>query len=259
MSCHPSELMAIVMSRDIRADDRLIQSGANLPEGRAAAILAGHRLPDARVIVDLAVESFAGGHAGPPLYPSSFDPRTLGHGEARMRQHTIFDDVSKPEVFFVGALEIDRRGNLNLLGRRDEHGRWAVRGPGALGVASMVANSRGYYVVMRRHEPRSFVERVALVSALGDREARRRAGLLGGGTRLVVSPLGVFDFDAAGDMRLRSLHEGVTPSELATSTGFELAVPEPVPRTQPPAADELRLLREVVDPDGTLRGPSPSR
>lgn len=256
MSWHVRELIAIVLARDVRADDRLIQSGANLPEARAAAILAGLRLPDVRVIVDLAVVSFAGGQEGPPLYPSSFDPRTLAYGEARMRQHTIFDDVSKPDAFFVGGLEVDRRGNLNLLGRRHEDGDgggWAVRGPGALGVASMTTNGRGYYIVMRRHEPHSFVEHVALVSALGDRDARARAGLPGEGPRLVVSPLGAFDFDAAGDMRVRSLHEGVTPRQLSDATGFDLSVPDPIPRTDPPTAEELRLLREVVDPEGVLR------
>jgi glutaconate CoA-transferase subunit B len=244
VSASIEELMAVALARDLRADDRVIQSGANLPVARAAAILAGRRLPDTRVVIDLAVENLADGREA-ALSAHSFDLRTARRGEALMDQGTIFDDVSTPDVFFIGGFEVDRRGNVNLLGKRRDDGTWALRGPGPLALASMTTQCRGYYIVMRRHDRRSFVPRVALISALGDRAEREAAGLPGGGPRLVVSPLGVFDFDDDGEMRVRSLHPGVDAETLAAATGFELPVPDAIKTTAPPTAAELDQLRPI--------------
>jgi hypothetical protein len=51
-------------------------------------------------------------------------------------------------------------------------------------------------------------------------------------------------------MRLASVHPGVSVEDVVERTGFELAIPDPVPETRSPSAEELRILREVLDPDG---------
>jgi hypothetical protein len=51
-------------------------------------------------------------------------------------------------------------------------------------------------------------------------------------------------------MRLASVHPGVAVSRVTENTAFELVVPSDVPETRAPTAEELRLLREVVDPKG---------
>ena len=67
-----------------------------------------------------------------------------------------------------------------------------------------------------------------------------------------MSNLGVFDFETPDHrMRVRSVHPGVSVDEVVAATGFELVVPDDVPESRPPTADELELLREVIDPDGT--------
>lgn len=67
----------------------------------------------------------------------------------------------------------------------------------------------------------------------------------------MVSDLGVFDFGGPGHaMRLVSVHPGVTVGEVRAATGFELAAAEEVPYTREPTAEELRLIREVIDPKG---------
>jgi hypothetical protein len=71
--------------------------------------------------------------------------------------------------------------------------------------------------------------------------------------RRVVTSLAVFDF--AGPertMRLVSLHPGVERAEVEEATGFELAGAEQAGETRPPSDEELRLIREVIDP-GALR------
>ena len=253
MSEHTTnELFAVLLAREIGAEDRSVQVGANMPMARAAAVMAnlGDR-PDLRLVLGLGVNNLAGDRPPPAVYPFLFDPRSMV-GEATMVQERVFDDAARPDVFFVGGLEVDRRGNVNLFGIPDGAGGWKVRGPGGVALATMSTNCRGYYVIMPRHDRRTFVERVALVTALGDRAERARLGFPGGGPRLVLSPLGVFDFDQDGDMRIRSLHEGVSLEQAREATGFELAGPAEPPLTEPPSAAELALLRERVDPEGTL-------
>lgn len=170
-----------------------------------------------------------------------------------MFQRAVFDDMARPDVFFLSGLQVDRRGNVNLLGIPDVEGGWRVRGPGAVGLPTMSTYCRGYYIVMARHDSRCFVEQVACVTALGDATRRRQLGFPGGGPRLVLSPLGVFDFNPEGDMRVVSLHEGVTADRIREATGFELDFPSSVSTTRPPTSEELSLLRDQVDRQGLLR------
>jgi acyl CoA:acetate/3-ketoacid CoA transferase beta subunit len=69
--------------------------------------------------------------------------------------------------------------------------------------------------------------------------------------RRVVTNLAVLDFDGPRHaMRLRSVHPGITVDDVVANTGFELAVDGAVPVTRTPSEQELRLLREVIDPRG---------
>jgi glutaconate CoA-transferase subunit B len=246
------ELFAVLLARDLRPTDRSVQIGANMPMARAAAVMASlGGLPDLRVIVGLGVNNLADGRQL-PVYPLLFDPRSQV-GEGVMVQEVVFDDAKVPDVFFVGGLQVDRRGNINLFGIRDGEGGWKLRGPGGVALCTMSTNCAGYYIVMQRHDARTFVERVDLITALGDRTERERLKLPGGGPRFVLSPLGVFDFDDAGDMRVRSLHEGVTLEAAREATGFDLVADGSPPATEPPSPAELDLLRTQVDVEGTLR------
>jgi hypothetical protein len=49
---------------------------------------------------------------------------------------------------------------------------------------------------------------------------------------------------------MRSVHPGVTVDDVAAATGFELMVPADVPESRLPTAEELELIREVIDPEG---------
>ena len=72
--------------------------------------------------------------------------------------------------------------------------------------------------------------------------------------RRVVSNLGVFDFETPDhSMRLASLHPGVSVGEVVENTGFELVIPDAVPETRAPSAEDLRLIRDVLDPEGIAR------
>lgn len=249
-----AEMQAVVLARDFRPDDLVYQVGANLAAARAACVLANLTThPDARLLLGVEVENFSGGRTVPPVPPFLFHASGFKGGEASMHQSRVFDDMNRPDVFFVGGIEVDQVGNVNLTGVPGAARTWKVRGPGPVALATMSTFCRGYYILMGRHEPRIFVEKVSHVTALGDRKRRAALGFPGGGPRLLLSPLGVFDFDDEGMMRVRSLHEGISIDEVRGATGFELVVPDEVPTTPAPTNAELDLLRNVVDVEGILR------
>jgi acyl CoA:acetate/3-ketoacid CoA transferase beta subunit len=151
----------------------------------------------------------------------------------------------------MGAGQIDRHGNQNI----SCIGDWSRPGRQLLGVrgapVNTLNNRTSYWIP--RHSRRVFVERVDMVCGVG----HDRAAAAGpSATRYhqlvrVVSDLGVFDF-ATPDrtMRLRSLHPGVSVEQVADATGFTLTIPDQVPYTREPTPEELRLIREAIDPTG---------
>ncbi|MEU3313972.1 CoA-transferase subunit beta [Streptomyces sp. NPDC001591] len=151
----------------------------------------------------------------------------------------------------MGASQIDRYGNQNI----SCIGAWERPSRQLLGVRGAPVNTLNnpvsYWVP--RHSPRVFVERVDMVCGVGYDRAEAAGPSASRFHRLprVVSDLGVFDFTGPGrTMRLVSLHPGVTVEQVRAATGFELAIGEEVPYTREPTARELRLIREVIDPDG---------
>jgi hypothetical protein len=50
-------------------------------------------------------------------------------------------------------------------------------------------------------------------------------------------------------MRLASCHPGVRVEDVVRATGFPLVVSDRVETTRAPTAEELRLIRDVIDRD----------
>jgi glutaconate CoA-transferase subunit B len=103
------------------------------------------------------------------------------------------------------------------------------------------------------HSLRTLVEKVDFISAAGyldGGDARERLGLEGG-PQLVISNLAVMDFHPESKkMRLKSVHPGITVDKIQDSTGFELLMPDgAIPETRPPTKAQVKLIREVIDPD----------
>ena len=162
------------------------------------------------------------------------------------RQHLTLVGGGRRHVM-MGASQIDRFGNQNI----SCIGDWERPKRQLLGVrgapVNTLNNPTSYWVP--RHSRRVFVEKVDMVCGVGyDRAAGARYHRI----PRVVSDLGVFDFATPDhSMRLASLHPGVTVEQVREATGFDLAVPDEVPSTREPTAEELRLVREVIDPAGS--------
>jgi len=108
-----------------------------------------------------------------------------------------------------------------------------------------------------RQSARSFVETIDFRTSPGNlggaeqsERIRREQGWLGRGPSVVVTDLGIWHFDETGEMRLDSLHPGATLDEVRATIGWEPRISADLTGTPPPTADELRLIREELDPEG---------
>jgi len=149
----------------------------------------------------------------------------------------------------MGAAQLDRYGNQNI----SCIGDWARPTAQLLGVRGAPGNTVNHPVSywVPRHSRRVFVEAVDMVCGIGyDRAAGAgRAGARFHELRVVVSNLAVLDFQTPEHaMRLRSVHPGVTVTEVVAGTGFPLVIPDDVPVTRLPAPQELALIRGRLDP-----------
>jgi len=164
---------------------------------------------------------------------------------------TIFDLLwnGRRHVMMV-ASQIDRFGNQNFacIGPHEKPKAQLLGMRGAPG--NTISHRTSYWVP--NHSTRTFVEKVDVVSGVG----YDRAAALGPVSsrfhdiHRVVSNLGVFDFDTPDHrMRLLSVHPGVTVDEVVEQTGFELVVEGDVGETRAPTDEELKLIREVLDPE----------
>lgn len=166
-----------------------------------------------------------------------------------------FDLISAGKyAICMGPVQVDRTGSCNI----SVLGDWLhpkVAMIGSRGIPDDMVRLPELTFHVRRHTPRALVERVDFRCGLGFGPDRDKIGLTLGEPGMVVTDLGVFDFDRTGaGMRARSLHAGVTFSDVREATGFELLEPDgDVPVTPPPTAEELRLIREVIDPLGVRR------
>ncbi len=158
---------------------------------------------------------------------------------------------------FLGAAQIDQYGNLNTtcIGL---HEKPKTRLPGS-GGANDLGSLCHRTIVLMRQDTRKFVEKIDYLTTpgyLSGPGAREKAGLpRNTGPYRVITQLGVMGFDPESKrMTLVSAHPGVTVKDIIDNTGFKLIVPDVVPTTDMPSAEELRILREELDPNKIVIG-----
>ena len=244
----PQELMVSSAAREIR-DGELVFVGMRLP--LLAFMLAKRtHAPEAIGLFENGV--IRDQPATELLYTMSDPPNLDGALRAGdMLEVMGLLQSGRVGLGFVGAAEVDRFGNLNTT--RVE----SVRLPGSGGACDIASLARRL-VVLLRHQPHRFVERVHYVTSPGYGDGgswRARTGLAGGGPAAVITDRGVLRFDAeTGEAELRSVHGGSTPDDVAAATGWPLRIAAPCPATVPPTDDEIAILRSL-DPDRFWLGP----
>lgn len=152
-----------------------------------------------------------------------------------------------PKEFFRPA-QVDAVGNFNNVAFGSDYQRPRMRLPGTGGIPDVTLHSENIYLYVPRHSRVTFAERLDFISGMGHVEHRK----FGRGVNYMITDLGQFDW-ANGRMRVISYHPGVTIEQIRKKTGFELEIAPDVHETLTPSADEVALLRDVIDPMGVRR------
>jgi glutaconate CoA-transferase subunit B len=194
--------------------------------------------------------------ARPRRLPLSIGDPTLATGSTAVTSmfelFAFYLQAGLIDVAFLGGAQIDRFGNLNttVIGSYE---RPKVRLPGSGGACEIAIHARKILVIMRQAQ-RSFVEKLHFRTSpghSGDPAHDRARGWSGSGPTNVVTDLATYGFDGeTGEMELATLHPGVTLEDVRVNTGWEPRVSPSLVETRPPSDDELRLVREELDPEG---------
>jgi acyl CoA:acetate/3-ketoacid CoA transferase beta subunit len=150
-------------------------------------------------------------------------------------------------------VQIDQFGNANLslVGDKIKPERVFV---GSRGFPDNTVYCERVYYFVPEHTRRVFVNHVDFISGVGHGPEREKIRIPNGAPQLVFSNLGVFDFDMpTGRMRIKSIHTGIELKSVVENTEFDLLIPETVQESDPPNQEELRLIREEIDPFGMRR------
>jgi len=152
----------------------------------------------------------------------------------------------------LGALQVDPFGNINstyLGGTYDvPHRRFAGSGGG-----NQVASHCWRTIIVIKHEGRRFVPKVEFLTSPGyltGPGARERAGLPAEtGPYRVVTSKALFGFDKdTCEMELLAVLRGLSVDEVLEGMGFPPRISPDLEEIPPPTEEELRLLREEIDP-----------
>ena len=235
-----SEMMIAAAAREL-AGQRVCFVGIGLPN--VAVNLA---LRTVAPELELIYEAGAYG-AQPARLPLSIgDPTIVSGALAVMSQADLFGlylQRGLVDVGFLGAAQIDRFGNINSTVIGDyatpkvaaARLRWCQRDRASI-------RARSSWSCASR--ARSFVDHIDFCTSPGNSPGGRR------GPSVVVTDLGVYHFDDDGEMRLDSLHPGATLDDVGAAMGWQVRVSRQLTDTPPPSAQELQLMREVLDPEG---------
>jgi len=241
------ELIAVCIARQVHDGDLLAQ-GMATPLVAAGYILAQRTHAPHATFASAIGQGFV--QEAAPVGIARAEALWIGQAQAHTSFVTIAADMlptMAPKEFFRPG-QVDRHGNFNNIAIGSDYHAPRLRLPGAAGIPDVSTHSAHMYLYVPRHSRAVFVPRLDFKSGLGHDPARQQ----GAGPRYLISDLGQFDW-AAGVMRLTTLHPGVTVERVRAKTGFELDIAPDLTETAPPTVEEVRLLREEIDPLGVRR------
>lgn len=243
-----SELLTINAARLLRDGD-VVFVGVGLPN-LACNLARRTHAPNLLMIYEAGVIG-----AQPARLPLSIGDPTLVSGATSVcSMYDIFAfylQRGNVDVGFLGGAQIDRFGNINATVIGDyEHPK--VRLPGSGGSMEIAAWANRCYIITP-HQKRRFPEKVDFRTSAGfldGRGERDQANLRGAGPQAVVTHLGVMEPDGSGELILTALHPGASVGQVQENTGWKIKIAPDLRTTAPPTQDELRILRQELDPTG---------
>ena len=254
------------MSENYSASEMMIAVAARMLKG-ARTVFVGVGLPNiacnlARVTVapdmEMIYESGVYG-ARPERLPLSIGDPTLVSGAVSVVSMAdlfgLYLQRGLVEIALLGGAQIDKYGNLNssVIG---DYAKPKTRLPGSGGACEIATNAQRTFMIMRLKR-RAFVEKLDFITSpghLSGGDSRSRLGLPGKGPEIVITDRAILNFDnAEREMQLSAIYPGVSEQDVRAETGWKLRRAAQLEQVSPPSVQELRLIREELDPSGMYR------
>ncbi len=241
------ELLTINAARLLRDKD-VVFVGVGLPN-LACNLAKRTHAPNLIMIYEAGVIG-----AQPARLPLSIGDPTLVSGAISVcSMYDIFAfylQRGNVDVGFLGGAQIDRFGNINatVIGNYEKP---KVRLPGSGGSMEIAAWANRCYIITP-HQKRRFPEKVDFCTSAGflnGKKERDIEKLHGSGPQAVVTDIGIMEPNQNGELVLTALHPGKTIEDARSNTGWELQAKDKIEVTDVPTREELRILREDLDPD----------
>ena len=236
-----ADICAVAIAEAFRGDGEIFASGmGTLP-------MLGARLARATFEPDLLVSDGEAFYVAGDLPIGGTDKVVEGWIPFR----SVFDTLWAGRRHVVmGASQLDAEANQNI----SNIGPWARPTVQLLGVRGAPGNTANHVTsyFVPNHTTRVFVPHVDVVSGLGYRRADAAGAWIAAHheIRRVVTNKAVLDFEGPDHRcRLRSVHPGITPDEVAAATGFELVIAADVATSRAPTPEEAEAI-ERLDPSG---------
>ena len=153
----------------------------------------------------------------------------------------------RPKEFFRPA-QVDAAGNFNNIAFGKNYHKPRMRLPGSGGIPDVTPRYDDTFLYVPRHSRVTFAKKIDFISGMGHVKHRR----FGSGPHYMITDLGQFDWKN-GRMRLVTYHPDVEVDKIKRKTGFELEIAPDLRATTPPDEEDLRLLREDIDPLNTRK------
>lgn len=242
----PSEMMTAVAAREL-SDGDVVFVGIGLPNLACNLARATHA-PNLLLIY----ESGAVG-AVPDRLPVSIGDPCLVTGSLMIAPMTdvfnYFLQGGKIQVGFLGGAQIDKYGNINTTVIGD-YAAPKVRLPGSGGASEIAAHAQKTLIISKLGK-RMFPEKADFITSPGhvcNGRTRKELGMPGAGPVKVITDKGILEADASGELVLSALYPGVAVEDVRDSVGWDLKVKAELGAVAAPGPEEIRLLREVLDP-----------
>jgi len=254
---YTAQEIIVAAGAKVLEDNKVVFVGTGLP--MVAALLA--KLTHASGLLPV----FEAGAVAPPLsvgLPISVgDSKTFTGASFVGGLNAAFELTQRgfADYGFIGGAEVDMYGNLNSTMIGDYPAGYQtpkVRLPGSGGASDMAASCERTILIVP-HDKRKFSEKLQYVTSPGHLDgspgAREKAGMQGKGPYRLISTKGIFDFDEE-TKRMRMIHyfPGESVESVQAATGFELLVAPDVSEFAPPTVEEVRMIREDIDPLGAF-------
>lgn len=246
MNYNNAELMTVNAARLLRDGD-VVFVGVGLPN-LACNLARRTHAPNLVMIYEAGVIG-----ARPSRLPLSIgDPCLVSGATAVCSMYDIFAfylQRGNVDVGFLGGAQIDKFGNINATVIGDYQNP-KTRLPGSGGSMEIAGWANRCYIITP-HQKRRFPEKVDFITSAGflsHRKERENSGARGKGPQGVVTHLGILEPNEEGEMVLSAIHPNVEIRSIKENTGWDLKISENLRKTPPPSDEELRILREDLDP-----------